>query len=155
LTDIEAINRLHTRLVFAEMAQVHCEWFARYEPLYRPRTASAIREGQQVSETELTTCRASREHVRTALETVMKQEGVDLWVSPAAPGTAPEGIASTGSPLMNLPWTHAGMPAMTLPSGHAPNGLPLGLQFAAATMADEKLLSWAEKLADCLTSSQQ
>jgi len=155
LTDIEAINRCHTRLVFAEMAQVHHIWFARYEPLYRLRTAAAIREGQQVSETEVATCRASREHVRTALETLMKQERVDLWVSPAAPGTAPEGIASTGNPIMNLPWTHAGMPAITLPSGHAPNGLPLGLQLVAATMADEKLLSWAEKLADCLAYSQQ
>jgi Asp-tRNA(Asn)/Glu-tRNA(Gln) amidotransferase A subunit family amidase len=153
LTDIEAINRRHTRLVFAEMAQVHREWFARYEPLYRPRTAAAIREGQQVSETELATCRASREHLRTELETVMKQEGVDLWVSPAAPGPAPEGITATGNPIMNLPWTHAGMPAITLPSGHAPNGLPLGLQFVAAAMEDEKLLSWAEKLADCLAYS--
>ncbi len=155
LSDIEAINRLHTRLVFAEMAQVHHTWFAHYEPLYRPRTASAIREGQQVSETELATCRASCEHVRTELETVMKQEGVDLWVSPAAPGPAPEGIASTGNPIMNLPWTHSGMPAITLPSGQAPNGLPLGLQFVAATMADEELLAWAEKLVECLAYSQQ
>jgi Asp-tRNA(Asn)/Glu-tRNA(Gln) amidotransferase A subunit family amidase len=131
------------------MAQVHHTWFAHYEPLYRPHTAAAIREGQQVSETELATCRASREQLRTKLETVMKQQGIDLWVSPAAPGTAPEGITSTGSPIMNLPWTHAGMPAMTLPSGQAPNGLPLGLQFTAATMADEELLAWAERLAAC------
>jgi Asp-tRNA(Asn)/Glu-tRNA(Gln) amidotransferase A subunit family amidase len=155
LTDIEAINRRHTRLVFAEMAQVHHIWFAQYESLYRSRTAMAIREGQQVGEAELATCRASREDLCTKLETLMRQEGVDIWVSPAAPGSAPEGITSTGNPVMNLPWTHAGMPAITLPSGHAPNGLPLGLQFVAATMADEQLLSWAEKLADCLAYSQQ
>ena len=155
MNDIEAINRRHTRLVFAEMAQVHHIWFARYEALYRPRTAAAIREGQQVSEAELAICRASREQLRTELETVIRQEEVDLWISPAAPGPAPEGIASTGSPLINLPWTHAGMPAMTLPCDHAPNGLPLGLQFVAATMADEKLLAWAEKLVDCLRYSQQ
>lgn len=150
LADIEAINRRHTRLVFAEMAEVHRTWFAQYESLYRPRTASALREGQQVSETELATCRASREQLRTELETLMEQWTIDLWVSPAAPGPAPEGIASTGNPLMNLAWTHAGMPAMTLPAGHAANGLPLGLQFVAATMADEKLISWAEKLAELL-----
>jgi Asp-tRNA(Asn)/Glu-tRNA(Gln) amidotransferase A subunit family amidase len=78
----------------------------------------------------------------------MEQRAIDLWVSPAAPGPAPEGIASTGNPLMNLPWTHAGMPVLTLPAGHAANGLPLGLQFVAATMADEKLISWTEKLAE-------
>jgi Asp-tRNA(Asn)/Glu-tRNA(Gln) amidotransferase A subunit family amidase len=155
MEDIEAINQRHTRLVFAEMAQMHHTWFARYEALYRPRTAAAIREGQEVSEAELATCRASRERVRSELETAMKQEEVDLWVSPAAPGGAPEGITSTGSPLMNLPWTHAGMPAITLPCGHAPNGLPLGLQLVAATMADEQLLAWAEKLAECFASSQR
>jgi Asp-tRNA(Asn)/Glu-tRNA(Gln) amidotransferase A subunit family amidase len=148
LADIEAIHRRHTRLVFAEMAEVHHTWFAQYESLYRPRTASALREGQQVSETEVATCRASREQLRTELETVMEQRAIDLWVSPAAPGPAPEGIASTGNPLMNLPWTHAGMPVLTLPAGHAANGLPLGLQFVAATMADEQLISWTEKLAE-------
>ena len=80
----------------------------------------------------------------------MEQGAIDLWVSPAAPGPAPEGITSTGNPIMNLPWTHAGMPAMTLPAGHAANGLPLGLQFVAATMADEELISCAEKLAELL-----
>lgn len=150
LSNIDVINRRHRRLVFAEMAQVHSTWFAQYKQLYRPRTASALREGQQVSETELATCRANREQLRTELEALMKEHAVDLWVSPAAPGSAPAGITSTGEPSMNLPWTHAGMPAMTLPSGHAPNGLPLGLQLVAATMADEKLISWAEKLAELL-----
>jgi Asp-tRNA(Asn)/Glu-tRNA(Gln) amidotransferase A subunit family amidase len=42
------------------------------------------------------------------------------------------------------------MPAITLPAGHAANGLPLGLQIIGSPMADEKLVSWAEKLAEFL-----
>jgi Asp-tRNA(Asn)/Glu-tRNA(Gln) amidotransferase A subunit family amidase len=47
---------------------------------------------------------------------------------------------------MNLPWTYAGMPAITVPAGSAANGLPLGLQCVAAFMSDESLLAWAAPL---------
>jgi Asp-tRNA(Asn)/Glu-tRNA(Gln) amidotransferase A subunit family amidase len=147
LEEIDSINWRHSRLVFAEMANVHSEWFTHYESLYRPRTASAIREGQAVSVEELSVLRESPTKLRTELEALMAQEGIDVWVCPSAPGQAPEGIASTGSPLMNLPWTHAGMPAISLPAGYASNGLPLGLQCVGAFMADESLLKWTILLA--------
>src|SRR2546426_119449 len=143
MQDIEAINQRHSRLVFAEMAQVHSEWFARYASLYRPRTAAAISEGQEVSAEELLTLRTSPAKLRAELESLMAQAGINVWVCPSAPGPAPEGITSTGSPLMNLPWTHAGMPAISLPAGRAANGLPIGLQCVGAFMADENLLTWA------------
>ncbi len=147
LEDIDSINRRHSRLVFAEMAGVHSEWFDHYESLYRPRTASAIREGQEVSAEELPVLRDSPTKLRSDLETLMVQAGIDVWVCPSAPGPAPEGITSTGSPLMNLPWTHAGMPAISLPAGHASNSLPLSLQCVGAFMADESLLEWTIPLA--------
>src|SRR6266702_6109016 len=149
-SDIEAINRRHMRMVFGEMAQVHAAWFAQYGSLYRPRTVAAIREGQGVGAEELALAREGRAALRTGLESLMAQHGVDLWVSPAAPGPAPEGITATGSPLMNLPWTHAGMPAITLPAGSAANGLPLGLQAIGTAMGDERLVSWAGRLAEAV-----
>jgi Asp-tRNA(Asn)/Glu-tRNA(Gln) amidotransferase A subunit family amidase len=148
LEEIDAINRQHLRLVFAEMAQVHSEWFSRYESFYRPRTASAIREGQEVSTEELAILRDSPAKLRTELEALMAQAGIDMWICPSAPGPAPKGITSTGSPLMNLPWTHAGMPAISLPAGYAANSLPLGLQCVGAFMADESLLEWTLPLAN-------
>ncbi len=153
MEDIEAINQRHSRLVFAEMAQVHSKWFAHYASLYRPRTAAAISEGQEVSAEELLVLRASPAKLRAELETLMAQAGIDVWVCPSAPGPAPKGIASTGSPLMNLPWTHAGMPALSLPAGRAANGLPLGLQCVGALMADESLLTWVASIAEIVAEA--
>ncbi len=153
LEEIDSVNRKHSRLVFAEMAQVHADWFARYETLYRPGTAAAIREGQEVSAEELSALRTSPIKVRSELEMLMSEEGIDMWVCPSAAGPAPEGISSTGSPLMNLPWTHAGMPAISLPAGFAAHGLPLGLQCICGYTKDELLLAWSAKVAKVIHKS--
>ncbi len=150
--DIEGVNRRHTRMVFAEMAVVHTSWFKQYEALYRPRTASALREGQTVGAEELTKARQGRVALRNELETLMAQAGIDVWVCPATTGPAPEGLDSTGSPILNLPWTYAGMPAITVPGGRAANGLPLGLQCVSASMTDEYLLEWIAPIAEILAS---
>ncbi|MBX7236309.1 MAG: amidase [Caldilineales bacterium] len=141
--DIDAINRRHRRLIAFEFAQEHAHLFARFESLYRPRTAALIREGQAVAAGEADEIRAGRAVLRGEIERVMAESGIDLWLSPAATGPAPAGLGSTGDPIMNLPWTYAGLPALTLPAGWAANGLPLGLQLVGRWRADESLLNGA------------
>lgn len=147
LEDIETINRLHRQMIAAEFAMEHAEWFARYGDLYRPRTADLIREGQQVTAEALAQAREGQAKYRAQVEEQMAEAGVDLWICPAAPGPAPKGLQSTGNPIMNLPWTYMGLPAVTVPAGKAANGLPLGLQMVGHWMADEDVLTWAEDIA--------
>ena len=90
--------------------------------------------------------RANIVMLRRELEDLMAGAGIDLWACPAARGPAPEGLHATGDPAMNLPWTHAGLPSITLPAGRAENGLPLGLQLVARFGADEALLAWADSI---------
>lgn len=147
LDDIAAIAERHTAMNMAEAAAVHCDWYPQYADTYRPVTRSVIEGGMAVSPERLDAGRRSRAEVRAQLESLMAAHGIDLWACPPAPGPAPAGIASTGNPAMNLPWTHTGMPAVTLPAGRAASGLPLGLQLVARARADERLLAWSASIA--------
>jgi Asp-tRNA(Asn)/Glu-tRNA(Gln) amidotransferase A subunit family amidase len=41
---------------------------------------------------------------------------------------------------MNLPWTHAGLPTLTIPAGVNGAGLPLGLQVTGRWYEDEAMM---------------
>lgn len=143
MDDFAAIDARHRQLVAAEAAAVHAHWYARYRERYHPKTAELIERGRTVSATELERARAGGLELREALEAAMGHHGIDLWISPPALGPAPLGLDSTGDPVMNLPWTHAGLPALVLPAGRSREGLPMGLQVVARFGADEELLAWA------------
>lgn len=151
LDDIDALRTRHLNLIFAEFAQEHAAWYASHAPLYRPRTVDIIEKGKRVTKAEWAEGRDSTVRLREDLEGLMDRSGIDLWACPAAPGPAPLGIHATGDPIMNLPWTHAGMPAITLPVEQTPEGLPLGLQLVARFGDDERLLVWASKLHERLS----
>ena len=51
----------------------------------------------------------------------------DAILTPAARGTAPP-LDTTGDPAFCTLWTLCGMPALSLPLMHGPDGLPLGVQ---------------------------
>ncbi|MGA8078836.1 MAG: amidase [Xanthobacteraceae bacterium] len=51
----------------------------------------------------------------------------DACIALAAPGNAPEGLASTGNPEFAVPASLLGVPALSLPMFQV-NGMPLGLQ---------------------------
>lgn len=146
--DLATIAQRHRRMIAAEIAQVHAEWFKQHEALYRERTAGIIREGQPVTVEALEESRAARFELRQQLHEQMDAEGIDLWVCPPAFGPAPEGLQVTGDPAMNMPWTNSGLPALTVPAGKAANGLPLGLQLVARFERDEELLAWAAGIAE-------
>ncbi len=147
LDDLDQINLWHRKLIAAEMAEEHSRLYRSHGDLYRPKTVEIIEEGLMVSEQDLKEARQRQKELRERLETAMRSAGIDLWVSPAAPGPAPEGLSSTGNPVMNLPWTNSGLPSISIPSGRNEKGLPFGLQLAAPFMGDELLLYWSQDIA--------
>lgn len=146
MPDFADIYTHHNQIVAAEAAQVHADWFASYAHLYHAKSAELIRRGQAVSTAQLDAARAGQQQLRRTLQRLMAAQEIDVWLSPAALGAAPVGLESTGDPVMNLPWTHAGLPTITLPTGINANGLPFGLQLAGGWQADEQLIAWAAQL---------
>ena len=72
----------------------------------------------------------------------------DAILTPAAFGTAPKGLESTGDPAFCALWTLCGMPALNVPLMRGANGLPLGAQLVGARDQDAQLLRTARWLTD-------
>ena len=72
-------------------------------------------------------------------------ESTPVILVPAATGPAPVGLASTGDPRMNSPWTALGTPAISIPMAVAGH-LPLGLQLTGAPGQDGKVIRAAVRL---------
>ncbi|MGQ0601205.1 MAG: amidase [Anaerolineales bacterium] len=145
LPDFESVRERHNLIVAAEAARVHMHWYGEYRSLYHPKTTELIEHGLTITNEQLREALPGRGAIRAELTALMDAHGIDLWLSPAAPGPAPAGLDSTGNPVMNLPWTHAGLPALNIPSGTL-GGLPVGLQLAGRWNADEELLQWATEI---------
>jgi len=75
-------------------------------------------------------------------------ERYDAILTPAAPGTAPKGLAATGDPSFCTLWTLCGMPALSLPLMQGSDGLPLGVQLVGRRGFDARLLRTARWLVE-------
>jgi Asp-tRNA(Asn)/Glu-tRNA(Gln) amidotransferase A subunit family amidase len=140
LDDIEEIAARHGDLIAAEFAREQEAWFTDYAHLYRPATRGIILKGRTITETRLAETHESCAALRRELGAVMDGHGLDLWICPSTLGEAPAGLGGTGSPAMNLPWTHAGLPVISLPCGRGGRGLPLGLQCIGRFGEDARLV---------------
>ena len=146
LADFAEVEARQWRILAAEVAKVHADLYRRYGDLYHAKTAELIRRGQAAGAEDLTADLAGRAWLRDELTARMDERGLDLWLSPPATGPAPVGLGATGDPVMNLPWTHAGLPTLVLPAGRSRDGLPMGIQLAGRFGADEELLAWGIEL---------
>lgn len=145
LDDIVAINRRHGWLATAEFGEVHAERFTRYGSLFRAASAALFDAAQTITPSQRAEGLAGRLELRARLDDAARAAGIDAWAMPAAPGPAPLGLRSTGDPAMNLPWTHAGLPAITVPAGTVA-GMPVGLQLAGRFGEDEALVEVAARI---------
>ena len=74
--------------------------------------------------------------------------GFDAIATLPTLGEAP-GVETTGDPKFCTRWTLVGAPALTLPTGLGPSGMPLGIQLVGRVGGDQELLGvarWFESL---------
>ena len=146
MDDYQEIRNRHDVIMSFDAATVHKEWFSKHEILYSSKFSELIHRGQSITNYQLQSALKARDQFRNDLTQVMNENNIDLWICPPAVGPAPKGLDSTGDPIMNLPWTQIGFPAINIPAGKNQDGLPMGFQVVGKWNMDEALLNWAENL---------
>jgi aspartyl-tRNA(Asn)/glutamyl-tRNA(Gln) amidotransferase subunit A len=113
----------------SETATIHRRRFAESPEAYGPKIRSLIEAGLAVQAVDYVHAQRMRRQYQHDMAKLFAN--FDVLMTPPAPGTAPEGIGSTGDPVMNGPWTLTDFPTMTLPHTLGSNGLPIGVQLTA------------------------
>jgi aspartyl-tRNA(Asn)/glutamyl-tRNA(Gln) amidotransferase subunit A len=139
------VHAAHRLIMASEAASVHEEHFRERKDDYRIGLRGTIASGLMVPASAY--LRALRIRSRFIREAEATLKGVDCLITPPAPTPALLGLESTGDPAFNAPWSFAGFPSMTLPSGLTGNGLPLGVQLIDGPYEESHLLEvagWCE-----------
>ncbi len=139
------VHAMHRRIMASEAAEFHRSTYAAPREGYGPRMRELLDEGTRVSLSEYQEALRHRIAFRNAVQRAMAE--VDALALPAAPGPAPD-TSTTGDARFNSPWSHAGVPAVSMPCGVTDLGLPIALQLVGEAWSEDWLLpiaTWCEK----------
>jgi Asp-tRNA(Asn)/Glu-tRNA(Gln) amidotransferase A subunit family amidase len=142
----------HKTIMDAEMAaNFEREWRDGRDKL-SDKLRALIERGREVRAVDYQRALSLIAPMQDSFEELFTQR-YDAILTPAALGTAPKGLDSTGDPSFCTLWTLAGLPALSLPLLHGANGLPLGVQLVGRRSFDARLLRTARWLVARLASA--
>lgn len=128
--------------MFYEGARFHEQRYKEYGARLAD-LADLVRDGLQIPAQRYEDARRYIAECKATVSELYKATPVILV--PAATGPAPLGLASTGDPRMNAPWTALGTPAVSIPMPVS-GKLPLGLQLTAGHGEDARVLRSAVRI---------
>lgn len=140
----DRIGELHWSSLLYEMGHIHADLLDLSEGQIGPRLREAIEEGAAIDVMRYLDERAELDRLRKTFLNANRDVDIFLW--PAAPSGAPEGLASTGDPRYIAPWTAIGGPMVTIPAGVSGNGLPLGCIACGHPGMDTEMCQWVREL---------
>ena len=147
----EQAGELRQRVNFAEMAKAYYHYEKRGADRLSSQTKAALDEGKQVLARDYLSALDLPNVLNAGLDEIFDR--FDAIITPAAPGAAPDGLESTGSPVFNGLWTFCGTPAVTVPLLANRDGLPMGVQLVGRRGDDARLLRTARWLVGHLAAS--
>jgi Asp-tRNA(Asn)/Glu-tRNA(Gln) amidotransferase A subunit family amidase len=119
--------------------------------LLSPQLCSVLEVGLSHGPAEVAAAEATAERCRAVMDELF--EIYDVVLAPAAPGEAPTGLDKTGDPLFSRMWTLLHGPCLSLPGHSGKNGMPVGVQLIGRRGSDDRLLAWADWLAERMPAS--
>lgn len=143
---------VHRTIMHAEGARTLAALQARHRAQLSAVLNRLIDEGRVIDDARLRDALQERTRLQGALGDLLRS--YDAIVTPPATGEAPATLEHTGSPVFCTIWTLAGLPALTLPVGRGPLGLPLGLQIVGGYLEDATALAVAQWCAQAIGHTQ-
>ncbi|WP_410217077.1 amidase [Paracoccus sp. (in: a-proteobacteria)] len=142
LAEADVIRR---RINLAELSKCYYALERQGRDQMSPRMREALDEGKAIPARDYLAALDWRQILNAGIDELLTR--CDAILCPAATGPAPElADNSTGSPVVNGPWTLCGVPAITLPLLKDGAGLPLGVQLIGRRGEDARLLRTASWL---------
>jgi aspartyl-tRNA(Asn)/glutamyl-tRNA(Gln) amidotransferase subunit A len=147
---LEEVLGAHRAIIFPEAASYHQPFLAEKAALYAPDIRVLLEAGLLMPALDYLKGQRVRRVVRTAWAKVFRN--VDFLVSPSSPITAsrfgqqtaklPGGEKELVRAYLDvtLPFDLSGHPALSVPCGFSPEGLPIGLQLVGKPFAEATLL---------------
>jgi Asp-tRNA(Asn)/Glu-tRNA(Gln) amidotransferase A subunit family amidase len=143
---IEQTIKWHATVNDAEMLHSYFYEFHNRADALSPQLHKRLEAAQGISAVEYLLARERIPHVACAFDEMF--DLYDAILTPAALGSAPQGLDTTGDPIMQTVWTFAGLPVVGMPLLTAAGGMPLGVQAIGQAQRDGRLLRSCNWLAN-------
>jgi len=146
---LNEVHGLHQQIMEADLARSFEREYTGGKDQLSDILCEMIERGQKVTAVDYNKAVARRSEYYHAFDRLFEEH--DAIITPAAPGEAPTGLDSTGSPVFSTIWTYFGMPAISLPLLQGEQGMPIGVQLVGPRGDDARLLRTARWLVDMMT----
>ena len=150
---IETASEDQRIIMAVEAAAFHEPMYRTRSEEYQPLLREMLRWGLEID--SVTYSRALERRLQFIADMVRTAAQVDVLLTPSTPKPSQPDLTNTGNPMFQGPWTSCGLPAISVPSGLAESGMPLGIQLAASHYQEARLLSatrWCELVLDAFQS---
>jgi len=144
--DLSLVHAAHRVITFAECAAQHLTAGPGDPDRYGPRARELLDLGLLTPAHLYLRAETVRQDATARLAAMFSD--LEVVLLPVAPEPAPA-RPTTGDSRLQIPWTLCGFPALALPSGLSPAGLPLAVQFVADRHHEPALLAaarWSERV---------
>jgi len=145
--EFDGAHKVHRTIMLFEAARAAKKARAAYRDKFSDYLNAALDVGEGIREPEYRDALKTRTQLQQSLAQFFDR-GYAAIITPPAAGEAPATLTNTGDPSFCTIWTLIGAPAITIPTGKGPNGMPLGLQIVGAAEEENYLLgtaAWCER----------
>lgn len=133
----QAVQATRT-IQLGEVAAGYAAIVARDRSGFSRRFRQYVSDGLKISAADYLGALQTRRRIQQSFAAIFRR--YDALLTLPALGEAPKGLTFTGDAVYCAAWTLCGFPAVSIPAGLGPLGLPLGLQIVGGHLDDWKTL---------------